>query len=150
MQYSAVASKQILRGADRPQAFELHGRVRIAIIDTTFAKEDTQVCLVKFPAGRVRILGMSAISAKIEGKDTAIQVGVSEHMNSVRQKKPANTKALLAPIAASSITGGVNLKASGLSGFVVDSVAGFDVIATLSEKAKIGDSLSGVLLYVID
>ena len=150
MQYSTIAAKQVLRGADRPQAFELHGRVRIAVVDTVFAAEDDKVCLVKFPAGRVRILGMSAVSAKVSGDDNILAIGVSEHQNSVRQLKPANTAALLAPVKASSIKNGANLKASGLSGFVIDSVNGFDVIATLSAPAKVGDTITGVILYVID
>ena len=150
MQYSAIASKQVLRGADRPQAFELHGRVRIAVVDTAFAKEDNKVCLVKFPAGRVRILGMSAVSANVSVDDVTMQIGVSEHQNYARQLKPADTAALLSPIKVSSIKNGVNLKASGLSGMVIESVNGFDVIATLSEPAKVDDTITGVILYVID
>ena len=93
---------------------------------------------------------MSAVSAKVSGDDNVLAIGVSEHQNSVRQLKPANTAALLAPVKASSVKNGANLKASGLSGFVIDSVNGFDVIATLSAPAKVGDTITGVILYVID
>lgn len=150
MIYSCTASKQVLRGSDRPQAFELHGRVRIAVVDTVFHSADDSVCLVKLPAGRVRILGMSAISAKMANPESTLQIGISGYQDYTYSMHAERQDALLAPVQVGKIQGGVNLKASGLSGLVVESVGGFNVVATLSEKAAVNDVLNGVIYYVVD
>ena len=150
MQYSDVAALQKKNGADRVMTTELHGRVRACVIDTKFTAADKNVVLVRFPAGRIRILGTSQIAAKLATDTTTIKVGYGAYKDPVFIDVVADDDALLAAAAASTMTAGVPLGAAGPSGLLIESADGVDITATLSANGAVNDTITGVIFYVVD
>lgn len=150
MLYSNVAALQKKNGADRVATTELHGRVRACVIDTKFTAADKTVLLVRFPAGRIRILGMSQLAAKLATSSTTIKVGYGAYKDPVFVDVVADDDALLATVAASSLAEGAALDAAGPSGLLIESAEGVDIIATLSANGAVNDTITGVILYVVD
>lgn len=150
MQYSDVAALQKKNGADRVMTTELHGRVRVCIIDTKFTAAEKDVLLVRFPAGRIRILGTSQISATLATSATTIKVGYGAYKDPVFVDVVADDDALLAATAASSLATGKSLGAAGPSGLLIESAEGVDITATLSANGAVNDTITGVIFYVVD
>lgn len=150
MQYSDVAALQKKNGADRVMTTELHGRVRACVIDTKFTAAEKDVLLVRFPAGRIRILGTSQIVAKLATSATTIKVGYNAYKDPVFVDVPADDDALLAAVAASSLATGTPMSAAGPSGLLIESAEGVDIIATLSANGAVNDTITGVIFYVVD
>lgn len=150
MQYSNVAALQKKKGADRVMTTELHGRVRICVIDTKFTAAEKNVLLVRFPAGRIRILGTSQISATLATSATTIKVGYGAYKDPVFVDVVADDDALLAATAASSLATGESLGAAGPSGLLIESADGVDITATLSANGAVNDTITGVIFYVVD
>ena len=48
MQYSTLAALQVANKAYRPETTELHGRVRVAVIDTVLEKPTKKFCSPNF------------------------------------------------------------------------------------------------------
>ena len=150
MIYSDVAALQKKNGADRVMTTELHGRVRVCVINTKFTAAEKDVLLVRFPAGRIRILGTSQISATLATSATTIKVGYGAYKDPVFVDVVADDDALLAATAASSLATGKSLGASGPSGLLIESADGVDITATLSANGAVNDTITGVIFYVVD
>lgn len=144
MQYSNIAKKQLNRnGADRPEVSDAYGRVRMICIDTKLEAADKEVVLWHFPAGRVRILSGN-IKATSSG---TISIGTSCYldMDNVRQN-PVPAKFAAATAAASLTT----LSAVPASGIVMETVSGFDLMATAAANMAVGDTINGIIYFVVD
>lgn len=150
MLYSDVAALQKKNGADRVNTTELHGRVRICVVDTKVTAAEDTITLVRFPAGRVRILGTSNVAAKLATGGTTISIGYAAYKDPVFVDVPADEDALMKAAAASGMATGVPLGAAGPSGIVIESADGVDIIAKLSAAAAVNDTITGVILYVVD
>lgn len=150
MIYSDVAALQKKNGADRVMTTELHGRVRACVIDTKFTAADKNVLLVRFPAGRIRILGNSAIKVKLTTNTTTVKVGYGAYKDPVFVDKVADDDALLVAVAASTLETGATLGAAGPSGLLIESADGVDITATLSANGAVNDTIKGVIFYVVD
>lgn len=151
MQYSDVAALQKKNGADRVMTTELHGRVRACVIDTKLAAAEKDVLLVRFPAGRIRILGTSTIAAKLATGATTIKVGYGAYKDPVFVDVPADDDALLASVASTELASpGKPMGAAGPSGLLIESADGVDIIATLSANGAVNDTITGVIFYVVD
>lgn len=151
MQYSNVAALQKKNGADRVMTTELHGRVRACVIDTKLTAAEKDVILVRFPAGRIRILGTSTIAAKLATGATTIKVGYGAYKDPVFVDVPADNDALLAAVASTELASpGKPMGAAGPSGLLIESADGVDIIATLSANGAVNDTITGVIFYVVD
>lgn len=149
MQYSTLAALQVANKAYRPETTELHGRVRVAVIDTTMAAADKDILLARFPAGRVRILPLSNISTSATGT-TTLDVGLGAYHDETFTTVAADPDALLAAKALTDVAKGVSLSGAGASGLCVSSSDGFDLLAAASANLAQGDTLTGVIYYVVD
>lgn len=149
MQYSNLAALQVANKAYRPETTELHGRVRVAVIDTTMDGAGTDITLAKFPAGRIRILPLSTIKTSATGS-TTLDVGYSAYKDEVFTAVAADADALLAAKALTDVAKSVALDAAGASGLLISSSGGFSITATASANLAKGDTLTGILYYVVD
>ena len=146
MQYSTIAAQQVTNGATRPETTELHGRVRVAVIDTKITAADTDVILCRFPAGRIRILGtQSTIKPTLATGATTLKFGYGKARNYVGGEIAADDDAFLTATASTSVT-----TLSGASGTLVETSSGFDLTATASANMAVNDTINGVVLYIVD
>lgn len=150
--YSDLAAKQsanwIASGVKRPETTESHGRVRVAVIDTKVSVAGTDLEFVRFPAGRIRILGIaSAVKATFATGGTTLKIGVSAYDNLVGTKVAADDDALMAATASASIA---NLAAAGASGVLLETKSGFTITGKTSANLAVNDTIKGAILYVVD
>lgn len=144
MQYSEIAKKQLGRnGANRPEVFDAYGRVRMINIYTKIETADKEVVLWHFPAGRLRIL---------EGKFKAtasgnLQVGHSQYTDMGNVIVAKNAAAFQAAVAAASLT---ELGALGPGGVLMETISGFDLLVTASANLAVGNTIEGVVYFVVD
>lgn len=144
MQYSEIAKRQLGRnGANRPEVFDAYGRVRMINIYTKIETADKEVVLWHFPAGRLRIL-------KADLKATAsgtLQVGHGQYTgmdNVIVEKDP---DAFQAAVAAASLA---SLGALGPAGVLMETITGFDLLVTSSANLAVGNTIEGIVYFVVD
>lgn len=149
MQYSTLAALQVANKAYHPETTELHGRVRVAVIDTVLEKADKEILLAKFPAGRIRILSLSTVGSSAGGA-TTLKVGHNGYKDEVYNEVAKDDDAFLVATELTEVQKGACFIAPGLSGMLITSVDGFDIIATASANLAAGDGLTGAIYYVVD
>ncbi len=142
------ANNWIATGAQRPETTEAHGRVRVAVIDTTVKEAGTAIEFAEFPAGRIRILGLAShVKATFATAATTLKIGYSKYDNFTGTEVAADDDAFLVATASGSVA---SLATAGASGLVLETRSGFTLTGTTSANVAVNDTIKGAVLYVVD
>lgn len=141
---SDLYTLQTKNGTDRPKSSDYYGRVRVACIDTKLTAAANVINLVQLPAGRIRILGASQITATLATNTTTVKIGYPAYTKLDGTSQTGDDDAFMTATAASSVS------AKGLINGIVESQSGVTLQATLSANGAANDTLKGFILFVID
>lgn len=151
MQYSALASQQIANTADRPFPNMFAGRVRVASINVKVDAAEANMILCKLPAGRIRILGpQSMFTASFATAATTLKIGYAAYKGLMGSAVAADDDALLAATSGTNLASGKGLVTAGYDGLVFESKDGVTITGTASAALAADDTVTGVILYVVD
>lgn len=149
-QYSDTAAvmqaNQLIRSPLEPR--DHGGRVRASTFKLTVSAADTSHVLTRLPAGRIRVLGISAVKVSFATGTTTLSVGTGSYTDQDGSNKAAAAAALKAATAGSTIN--MTLDAAGPRGLALNSRDGVDIVGTTSANLAVNDTIEGVVYYILD
>ena len=149
-QYSDTAAvmqaNQLIRSPLEPR--DHGGRVRASTFKLTVSAVDMAHVLTRMPAGRIRILGISAVKVSFATGAATLSVGTGSYTDQDGSNKAAAATALKTATAGSTIN--MTLDAAGPRGLALNSRDGVDVIGTSSANLAVNDTIEGVVYYILD